>query len=422
MPPRVGHRGRRQRRRRTATERPSFGRAAILVLAVLAVAITLPLLLSPSVAMAQPIAGGAATTAPTTAPPTTSTTTPLTLGDDAQRQVDDLKTQAATVQAQVEDLDNALELSSEKYNQLSIQLDRTNIRLNQLRRDQALAQAEYDRHVETLEERIRAVYKSGGRDQLLPMLFLADGVEDLYNRLMLISQLADQDAMLLGDLEDSRSALAAVLAQIDTKKREELSLRRRMAEEKELIGNQLARREKALAGISTEIQGVIEQERKRQAEEAEQLRQAVLAKAQAYGNYTGPLPLNGDPVVNQFLETAFTYLGVPYVWGGDRPSTGMDCSGFTQFVYAQHGIYLPHYSGYQAQLGLPVNLPDIQPGDLLAFGHPVHHVGIYIGEGMFVHAPRTGDVIKISPLAERTNLVDIRRFPLQPRAEAPAVR
>ena len=80
-------------------------------------------------------------------------------------------------------------------------------------------------------------------------------------------------------------------------------------------------------------------------------------------------------------------MGIPYVWGGSKPSTGMDCSGFTRYVFKQHGVNLPHYSGYQAQMGVPVTLADIQPGDLLAFGFPVHHVGIYIGDGLFIHTP-----------------------------------
>jgi cell wall-associated NlpC family hydrolase len=122
------------------------------------------------------------------------------------------------------------------------------------------------------------------------------------------------------------------------------------------------------------------------------------------------------------VETATYYLGIPYVWAGSKPSTGFDCSGFTQYVYAQHGIQLPHYSGYQAQMGTPIDPADIKAGDLLAFGFPVHHVGIYINNDQFIHAPRTGDVIKISTLSERSDLATIRRFPLKLRTEAPAVR
>jgi cell wall-associated NlpC family hydrolase len=110
-------------------------------------------------------------------------------------------------------------------------------------------------------------------------------------------------------------------------------------------------------------------------------------------------------------------MGIPYVWGGSRPSAGMDCSGFVRYVFKQHGVSLPHYSGYQAQMGIPVALADIQPGDIVAFGFPVHHVGIYIGDGLFIHTP--GDYVKIQKLSSRHNLSAIRRFPLKMRTGDP---
>jgi cell wall-associated NlpC family hydrolase len=84
---------------------------------------------------------------------------------------------------------------------------------------------------------------------------------------------------------------------------------------------------------------------------------------------------------------------------------------------SQHGVNLPHYSGYQAQLGIPVAPADIKPGDLVAFGFPVSHVGIYIGDGLFIHTP--GDYVKISKLSSRRNLAAIRRFPLELRTGTP---
>jgi cell wall-associated NlpC family hydrolase len=72
-------------------------------------------------------------------------------------------------------------------------------------------------------------------------------------------------------------------------------------------------------------------------------------------------------------------------------------------------------------MGSPVELKDIQPGDLVAFGNPVYHVGLYIGDGEFIQAPHTGDVVKISMLSERSDLSAIRRFPLKARVGPPAV-
>jgi cell wall-associated NlpC family hydrolase len=93
------------------------------------------------------------------------------------------------------------------------------------------------------------------------------------------------------------------------------------------------------------------------------------------------------------------YLGVPYRWGGASPSTGFDCSGFTAYVYAQVGVSLPHHAASQFSSGVPVSREDLQPGDLVFFDG-LSHEGMYIGGGQFIHAPHTGDVVKISSLSD----------------------
>ena len=90
------------------------------------------------------------------------------------------------------------------------------------------------------------------------------------------------------------------------------------------------------------------------------------------------------------------------------------------YVYAQHGVTLPHYSGAQFLLGQKVDYADLQPGDLVFFGSPIHHVGMYIGGGYFIEAPHTGDFVKISPLAGRSNYAGARRYPWATRIGDPA--
>ena len=157
----------------------------------------------------------------------------------------------------------------------------------------------------------------------------------------------------------------------------------------------------------------------RQAQEQERLQEALTAILNGGQVYSGILPETGSEITDQFLQTAAAYVGITYVWGGDRPSTGMDCSGYTQYVYRQHGVSLSHYSGYQAVSGLPVDLANLQPGDLLAFGFPVHHVGIYIGEDLFLHAAGTGLNVRVGRLSDRSDLAAIRRFTLKPRTGDP---
>ena len=95
---------------------------------------------------------------------------------------------------------------------------------------------------------------------------------------------------------------------------------------------------------------------------------------------------------------AARYLGVPYRWGGASPA-GFDCSGLVMYVYAQIGIALPHYTVTQYRMGVAVTRDRLQPGDLVFFDG-LGHVGIYIGAGQFIHAPHTGDVVKVSSLSE----------------------
>ena len=91
------------------------------------------------------------------------------------------------------------------------------------------------------------------------------------------------------------------------------------------------------------------------------------------------------------------FLGVRYVYGGTSPRYGFDCSGFTRFVYAHFGISLPHYSGAQFDMGRRVSRRGLRPGDLVFFDG-IGHVGIYVGNGRFIHAPHTGTRVRIQSL------------------------
>lgn len=115
------------------------------------------------------------------------------------------------------------------------------------------------------------------------------------------------------------------------------------------------------------------------------------------------------------VNEAMRYLGVPYRYGGSSTVRGMDCSSFIQRVFASRGIRLPRTSAEQAQVGLPVSTSDLRPGDRLYFatkGNRINHCGIYIGNGLFVHASRRHNAVVLSSLSEPPyvrSLVAIRR-------------
>lgn len=126
---------------------------------------------------------------------------------------------------------------------------------------------------------------------------------------------------------------------------------------------------------------------------------------------TAPPTPEPIPIGEQIVATAKQYLGVPYVWGGTTPD-GFDCSGLVQYVYAQYGITLPRTSYTQANEGREVLRDELRAGDLVFFANDngVHHVGIYTSNGQFIHAPQSGDVVKISNLSERDDYYGARRI------------
>ena len=107
-----------------------------------------------------------------------------------------------------------------------------------------------------------------------------------------------------------------------------------------------------------------------------------------------------SPAVKSLIETAQSFLGTPYLWGGTTPK-GFDCSGFVQYVYGKHGYSITRTTYTQwANDGVRVSREALKPGDLVYFGYgdSPSHVGLYVGDGKMIHSPRTGDVVKYSTI------------------------
>jgi cell wall-associated NlpC family hydrolase len=111
---------------------------------------------------------------------------------------------------------------------------------------------------------------------------------------------------------------------------------------------------------------------------------------------SGPI-VAGSDAAQIAIDTAMAQRGKPYVWAASGPGS-FDCSGLTAFAYRAAGVSLPHSSAQQSTMGQAVSRDNLQPGDLVFFYSPVSHVGIYIGNGQMVHAPTSGDVVKVAPI------------------------
>jgi peptidoglycan DL-endopeptidase CwlO len=130
--------------------------------------------------------------------------------------------------------------------------------------------------------------------------------------------------------------------------------------------------------------------------------QAALGAAGASGASTAPTAgaSRGGADGADLVEAARRYVGVPYRWGGTDPATGLDCSGLVQRAMADVGVEVPRTSAQQSRIGQPVaSLAQARPGDLVYLRNP-DHIGIYVGDGKMLHAPRSGDVVKVSKVWE----------------------
>jgi peptidoglycan DL-endopeptidase CwlO len=114
------------------------------------------------------------------------------------------------------------------------------------------------------------------------------------------------------------------------------------------------------------------------------------------------------PKAQQAIAEAMTKLGLPYVWGGEGPD-GYDCSGLVMAAWASVGVDLAHQSRAQFAQTARVNLADIAPGDLVFYGDPIHHLGMYIGEGKMIEASKPGTPIRTASI-KRRDLVAIGRI------------
>ena len=217
-------------------------------------------------------------------------------------------------------------------------------------------------------------YRNGGVDQTL-QLFLSDDPRKFLEQATTLDQLSAQQAEALRQVQMARQDLLAIRAQAKQQIGEIEQLQAAMDEKRDAIE---ARMRQANALLAT-----------------------LKAEQRAFLRSTGSVIMPQSILENlpggragEAIRFAIDQLGEPYVWGADGPSS-WDCSGLTLRAYQAAGVTLPRTSAQQATVGIPVSKSNLLPGDLVFFYTPISHVGIYVGEGLMIHAPHPGDVVKV---------------------------
>ena len=278
---------------------------------------------------------------------------------------------------QVEHLYNQIESLTEQYNGQKE-------RLKQSQRSAQLAKKTLTRSETDLEEKRRkaglfaqGAYMTGGIGSSLALAMSGD--PDAY-----LDRAATTYALQLQQGEE----VSQITKAMDIAERAKASAKAREAEVKKLVTDLASQRDKIRTLVAKT--------------ETSLFKRALSQAGQTSGRATRiQIPIPGEGKAAEAAKWALTQQLRPYVWGAAGPST-FDCSGLVLWAYQKVGISLPHYTGDQWSAGTHISSrQDLRPGDLVFFYSDLHHVGIYIGGGMMVHAPRTGDVVRVAPLGNR---------------------
>lgn len=355
--------------------------------------------------------------------------------DELTQKIEDINSKIYELNGEIEPLVQTIESNNTQMEQIKVEVENT-------QKEIETAKEEIANTEELLGKRIRELYKSGGQSSYIMLLFSADSFNDLISKIESTSRLVNIDKKMVKELEEKQDSLNEKIASLDekdkelkevneetqkslsefeAKKAEQQTLVEQVqadqaefereflaVSERQLVTPQFAVIEDSSSSIDA-LNSAISQLRNIRDNQIKSgiVKEEINAKIESAQSKVSQLqaaidaaskPNRGDSTVsatgNAIVDYAYQFLGTPYLWGGTSPS-GFDCSGFTQYVFKNAaGVSLPRTTYDQINVGTAVSYSDLQPGDLV-FPH-TGHVGIYIGGGQMIHAPSSGDVVKVS--------------------------
>ncbi|MCW2599253.1 MAG: hypothetical protein JWM02_1082 [Frankiales bacterium] len=323
----------------------------------------------------------------------------------------DIAQQIRDEQAQLDSLNLKAEKAAEHYNAGRIALVQAQQRATVTQAAAARIGAEVNAMKVQAGAFAADAYRSGTASGM-GLAMLTGGPATFLDRAAALNRIALRNSDVLAQLATARHRQAQAVAVAASAVTDAADTLKSLEADKQVVTNAAQQAQGLLTSLQAKQARLVAAARDAAARRAAQARAAELARqaqlnaaaAAAFSrpSFTvaaaAPVQHYSGNAAQVALQVARAQLGKPYVWGASGPDT-FDCSGLTMYAYGQAGISLPHYTGAQWNAGRHVSQGELIPGDLIFFGQDLGHMGMYIGGGQFIHAPHSGDVVKISSLS-----------------------
>jgi len=338
--------------------------------------------------------------------PTSQAQTQLEQNKNSLKQAQDkrheLETSIENSDNQIEDYMMKIETNKKSITSTENEIETTKKQITQVEK-------EVKNEQDVLDQRVRAMYING-QSSYFKILLESKSFSDLITKAEAIRKIVGLDKQVISDLNDKKSEVENKKVSLEVKYNDVLALKSENEVKLTNLNNSIDDQKKLIEDAKTQEKLYASKVDESQTQVNATMAQVNKIRSEAPRVTASRGTTSATVSDNNIIAYASNFLGTPYLWGGTSPSTGFDCSGFTQYVYAHFGIKTGRTTYDQINDGYGVSKDELQAGDLVFFGKngDPTHMGMYVGNNTYIHAPRTGDVIKISSM-DRPDYITARR-------------